>query len=67
MPFVSKAQQRWGNSPAGRKALGAAGVAEWNAATKGKKLPARKAPKKKNRSGILGIGAANAVAPAGVK
>lgn len=39
MPFVSQAQQRWGNSPAGRKALGKKGVAEWNASTKGKSLP----------------------------
>ena len=39
MPFVSKAQMKWGNSPAGHKALGNAGVAEWNAASKGKKLP----------------------------
>lgn len=30
-PFVSKAQQRWGNSDAGQKALGGkAKVAEWN-------------------------------------
>lgn len=48
MPFVSKAQQRWGNSPAGKKALGSAGVAEWNAATKGKKLPQRKRKKRKS-------------------
>lgn len=41
MPFKSKAQMRWGNSPAGRKALGTAGVAEWNSATKGLKLPER--------------------------
>lgn len=42
MPFKSKAQQKWGNSPAGVKALGGKKkVAEWNAATKGKKLPAR--------------------------
>lgn len=39
MPFVSEAQQAWGNSPAGRAALGAAGVKEWNEATKGKSLP----------------------------
>lgn len=43
MPWKSKAQERWGNSPSGQKALGKAGVAEWNAASKGKKLPARKA------------------------
>lgn len=48
-PFVSKAQMRWGNSPSGKKALGAGGVKEWDSATKGKKLPAKisKAIKKK--------------------
>ena len=51
MPFKSKAQMRWGNSPAGHKALGDAGVAEFNAATKGKTLPAKltKASAKKIR------------------
>lgn len=38
MPWKSKKQAAWGNSPAGHKALGDAGVAEWNAASKGKKL-----------------------------
>lgn len=38
MPWKSKKQMAWGNSPAGVKALGTAGVKEWNAATKGKKL-----------------------------
>ena len=38
-PWESEAQRRWGNSPSGKKALGAAGVHEWNEATKGKKLP----------------------------
>lgn len=33
MPWKSKAQAAWGNSPAGKKTLGAAGVKEWNAAT----------------------------------
>ena len=42
MPFVSEAQRRWGNSSAGRKALGKKGVKEWNEATKGKDLPERK-------------------------
>lgn len=42
MPWKSASQQKWGNSPAGVKALGAAGVKEWNAATRGKKLPKRK-------------------------
>lgn len=35
MPWVSAAQRRWGNSSAGHRALGDAGVAEWNAASKG--------------------------------
>ncbi len=39
MPWVSEAQRRWGNSPAGHKALGDAGVDEWNQASKGKDLP----------------------------
>ncbi len=41
MPWKSKAQERWGNSPSGHKALGDAGVSEWNAASKGKKLPSK--------------------------
>lgn len=46
MPFVSDAQRRWGNSPAGKKALGGQkAVDEWNASTKGLDLPERKAPK----------------------
>lgn len=47
MPFKSKAQQRWGNSPAGLKALGGkAKVSEWNSSTP-KKLPIKvsKVPK----------------------
>jgi len=39
MPFVSKAQERWGNSPEGHKALGDSGVDEWNKASKGLELP----------------------------
>lgn len=40
MPFVSKAQQRWGNSPTGVKALGGANaVKEWNQSTNEKKIP----------------------------
>ena len=39
MPFKSKKQQAWGNSPAGIKALGGKkAVAEWNKATP-KNLP----------------------------
>jgi hypothetical protein len=39
MPWKSKKQEAWGNSPAGHEALGDAGVDEWNHASKGKKLP----------------------------
>ena len=48
MPFSSEAQRRWGNSEAGRKALGGKKkVDEWNKASKGKKLPehVKKAPR----------------------
>lgn len=49
MPFKSKAQMRWGNSPSGVKALGKKGVAEWNHASKGKSLPEKKVNKKKKK------------------
>jgi len=40
MPFKSKAQQRWGNSSTGQKALGGKeNVSEWNNATDFKHLP----------------------------
>ena len=43
MPYQSRAQQGWAHTPAGEKALGGpAKVAEWDAASKGKKLPTRK-------------------------
>lgn len=45
MPAKSKAQLRWVNSPAGKAALGAKGVKEWDQASKGLKLP-EKAPSK---------------------
>lgn len=41
MPAESKAQLRWVNSPSGKRALGAAGVKEWDQASKGLKLPER--------------------------
>jgi hypothetical protein len=48
MPFKSKKQQAWGNSPAGTKALGGKkAVAEWNRATP-KNIP-KVAPKKKGK------------------
>ena len=40
MPYKSKAQQGWAHTPAGVKALGGkAKVAEWDASTRGLKLP----------------------------
>lgn len=45
MPYKSDAQRRWAHSPAGKKALGAAKVKEYDRASKGKDLPERKAPK----------------------
>lgn len=44
MPWKSAAQRRWGNSPSGHEALGDAGVNEWNAASKGQKVPEKVAP-----------------------
>ena len=47
MPFKSKVQRGWAHTPAGTKALGGkAKVAEWDQASKGKKLPARVGKKK---------------------
>jgi len=47
MPFVSKAQSRWGHSKTGVKALGGEPkVQEWQASTDYSKLPA-KAPSTK--------------------
>ncbi len=47
--WASKKQEAWGNTPAGKKALGPKTVAEFNAASKGKKLPevSKKKPKPK--------------------
>ena len=39
MPWVSRQQEKWGNSPAGHKALGDKGVNEWNQSSKGMNLP----------------------------
>ena len=47
MPYKSKAQERWAHTPTGQKALGAAGVAEWDKKSKGKKLPEKVKHKKK--------------------
>jgi len=39
MPWASNQQRKWGNSSSGLKALGGAKVAEFNQASKGRKLP----------------------------
>jgi hypothetical protein len=40
MPFVSKAQQRWGHTAEGEKALGGpSAVKEWDSATNEKSIP----------------------------
>lgn len=39
MPYKSDAQRRWAHTKAGKKALGEQGVKEFDAASKGKKLP----------------------------
>lgn len=45
MPFVSRKQQRWGNSPAGTKALGGKKrVKEWNDSTAEKEIPEKVTP-----------------------
>lgn len=53
MPYKSNSQRRWAHTRSGIKALGGkAKVAEWDAASKGKKLPEKvKKPKKKSGSG----------------
>lgn len=49
MPWKSEAQKRWGNSPAGIKALGGkSNVEEWNKATGNRPLP-KYVPKKKSK------------------
>lgn len=50
MPYKSLQQERWAHTPEGTKALGGkSAVAEWDAATKGRKLP-KKVPKPKKGS-----------------
>lgn len=39
--YASVKQERWANTPEGKKALGAKEVAKRNEASKGKKLPMR--------------------------
>lgn len=50
MPYKSTAQERWAHTPNGVRALGGAKkVAEWDAASKGKKLPTKVRPRMGNR------------------
>lgn len=52
MPYKSNAQRRWAHTKKGIKALGGkAKVGEWDAASKGKKLPDKVKTKKKKSSG----------------
>lgn len=47
MPYESQAQRKWAHTKKGMKALGGkAKVAEWDKASKGKKLPKKKSKKK---------------------
>lgn len=49
MPWASDQQRKWGNSPAGHKALGDKAVDEFNNATKGKDLPKKLHDNQKGR------------------
>jgi len=50
MPYTSDAQRRWAHTASGEEALGGpAKVAEWDAASKGMKLPEKVKPKKKSQ------------------
>jgi len=60
MPWESDKQSRWGNSPSGHKALGDAGVEEFNRASKGMDLPeaagkqkTRTPPRRKKKAGPM--------------
>lgn len=55
MPWESKAQARWGHSPAGKKALGGeSAVREWDAATVPGSLPERSGMADKPKKWIQG-------------
>jgi hypothetical protein len=50
MPYLSRQQEKWAHTPNGLNALGWAGkVAEWDAASKGLKLPEKVKKKVKLR------------------
>lgn len=46
MPWKSDKQRKWGNSPTGIKAMGKEKVNEFNKATKGRNIPAKKKRRK---------------------
>jgi hypothetical protein len=55
MPYKSAAQRRWAHTKAGTKALGGKSkVGEWDAASKGKKLPEKVKPKKGKKKSSSG-------------
>lgn len=51
MPWKSVAQARWGHSPAGKKALGAKAIPEWDSATLKGSLKGTKGSKGGSKSG----------------
>jgi hypothetical protein len=58
MPYVSDRQRRWAHTAAGTKALGGpAKVAEWDAASKGKKLPERKSRRESIKTAMAEVAA----------
>jgi len=58
MPYRSQAQRRWAHTAAGTEALGGPEkVAEWDAASKGKKLPARKGRREQIKAAMATVAA----------
>ena len=50
MPYQSDAQRKWAHTEKGKRALGgSAKVSEWDKASKGMKLPERKAAPKRRK------------------
>ena len=54
MPYKSLAQERYFNANRGKLEAQGVNVAEWNSASKGKKLPKRAKKPRCARGGILG-------------
>lgn len=53
MPYISQQQRKWAHTEAGTKALGGKDkVAEWDAESKGKKLPEKASMKPKKKMGM---------------